>query len=89
VNDQFLNLGSFKVGNGSQIRFWEEKWLGNQPLKLKYPSLFNIVRRKQDTIANILPTMPLNISFRRGLVGAKLEELEHICVFFNRLESSR
>jgi hypothetical protein len=31
--------------------------MGNQPLKLKYPSLFNIVRRKEDTVATILASL--------------------------------
>ena len=28
VKDKFLNLGKFKLNSGSQIRFWEDKWLG-------------------------------------------------------------
>ena len=34
-----------------------------------YPTLFRIVRRKDDTVANILGSVPLNVSFRRGLVN--------------------
>jgi len=73
VKDQFLSLGYFRLKDGSQIRFWEDKWLGNEPLKLKYPALFNIVRRKHDTVENILQTTPLNVSFRRALLGNNLE----------------
>jgi len=29
VKDKFLNLGSFQLNNGENIRFWEDKWLGN------------------------------------------------------------
>jgi len=64
VKDQFLSLGYFRLKDGSQIRFWEDKWFGNEPLKLKYPALFNIVRRKHDTVTNILQTTPLNVSFK-------------------------
>ena len=67
MKDQFLSLGYFEVNNGSQTRFWEDVWLGNQPLKLKFPSLFNLVRRKQDTVAAVLNLTPLNVSFRRAL----------------------
>lgn len=35
----------------------------------KYPSLYNIVRKKNVTVAKVLGTSPLNISFRPGLVG--------------------
>ena len=78
VKDQFLSLGYFELKYGSHIRFWEDKWLGNEPLKLKYPTLFNIVRRKHDTVANILQTTPLNFSFRRALLGNNLENWNRI-----------
>jgi hypothetical protein len=60
-----MNYGSFKIKDGTQTRFWVDKWLGNQPLKDRYPALFNIVRRKQDSICsnNILSSIPLNIYF--------------------------
>ena len=41
------------------------------PFKVKYPSLFNIVR---DPVAKVLATRPLNLFFRRGLVDNKLVE---------------
>jgi hypothetical protein len=43
VKDLFFNLGSFVLGNGEQIRFWEDVWLGDQPLMRQYPSLYHIV----------------------------------------------
>jgi hypothetical protein len=46
VKETFMSLGSFKVGDGSQVRFWEDKWLGNHPLKERFPDLFHLVRRK-------------------------------------------
>jgi len=46
--------------------------LGNQPLKTKFPSLFNIVRRKQASVTSVLAVVPLNISFRRNLAGRNL-----------------
>ena len=29
----FLSLKKFKLDNGTQIRFWEDKWLGSKPWK--------------------------------------------------------
>ena len=46
--------------------------MGQKPLRQQYPSLYNIVRRKNQTVADSLSTMPLNISFRRPLVWDKL-----------------
>ncbi|WVZ62664.1 hypothetical protein U9M48_012381 [Paspalum notatum var. saurae] len=72
VKHLFLGLGSFLVGNGSQVHFWEDTWCGSQPLKFIYPSLFNIVRNKSATVADVMSSVPLNVSFRRGLVGERL-----------------
>jgi len=32
----------WKVGNGKEIRFWEDKWVGNLELKNKFPRLFSL-----------------------------------------------
>jgi hypothetical protein len=32
--------GSFVVGNGRQVRFWLDVWLGDTTLKIKFPELF-------------------------------------------------
>ncbi|WVZ67862.1 hypothetical protein U9M48_016884 [Paspalum notatum var. saurae] len=72
VKDQFMDLSTSQVHNGLQIRFWEDKWLENFTLKEQYPFLFNIARKKHSSVAHVLSTNPLNISFRRVLVGDKL-----------------
>ena len=78
VKDSFLGLGHFNVKDGTQTRFWVDTWLGNKPLKDKFPALFNIVRRKQDSIATVLSSPNLNISFRRNLTGRSLENWQRI-----------
>jgi hypothetical protein len=72
VKKKLLRYGSFQLNNGSQIRFWEDNWIGNHAFKDQYPSLYNIARRKSDTIEKILSGVPLNISFRRQLTGHNL-----------------
>ena len=72
VKDQFFGLGSFILKDGKQIRFWEDTWTGKQPLMIKFPSLYNIARKKSDTVANVFNRIPLNISFCRALVGGNL-----------------
>jgi hypothetical protein len=67
IKDDFFSRGSFNVGNGMDTRFWEDSWLGDKPLAQQYPSLYNIVQRKQVSVANVLSHNPLNISFRRTL----------------------
>jgi len=78
VKYSFMDFLSFEVKDGTETRFWEDKWLGNKPLKDIFPALFNIVRRKQDSMAQILNSPPLNISFHRNLVGANLSNWHRI-----------
>jgi hypothetical protein len=47
----FFRHGSFSIRDGKQIRFWEDKWLGNATLREQYPALYSIVRYKGDTLA--------------------------------------
>jgi len=74
VKDQFFNLVRFNLRDGSQIRFWEDTWLRNQPLSYRFPNLYNIVRKKHATVAKVFNTTPLNVSFRWALIGNILLE---------------
>jgi hypothetical protein len=56
----FFPYGSFSIKDGSKIRFWENKWLGN-----------TIVRHKRDTIAKVMEISPPNVAFRRSLIGPR------------------
>jgi hypothetical protein len=69
VKKLMLERGRFKVQDGAQTRFWEDLWIGQEPLMQRFPSLYNIVRKKNATVAQVLSTTPLNVSFRRALVG--------------------
>jgi hypothetical protein len=44
VKSDFLRLDKFKLGDGTQIRFWEDVWLGDFAFKLIFPTLYDIVR---------------------------------------------
>jgi hypothetical protein len=72
MKKHFFGLGTFSIKDGSEIRFWEDKWLGTTSLQEQYPALYNIVRHKGDTIAKILETSPPNVSFRIDLSGQRL-----------------
>jgi hypothetical protein len=62
------------VGDGTTVLFWEDVWLGDTPLALQYPSLYNIVQRKDVFVANVLGQTPMNIGFRRLLTDNKWNE---------------
>ena len=38
----------------------------------QYPTLYKIVRKENQSVASVLGSRPLNISFRRAVVGDKL-----------------
>jgi hypothetical protein len=65
--DEFFECGAFILGDGNDIRFWEDTWLGETPLSSQYPSLYNLVSQKHVRVADVLSSTPLNIGFRRVL----------------------
>lgn len=38
----FFRFLEFKVSSGNRIKFWSDKWVGEQPLKHSFPALFSI-----------------------------------------------
>ena len=89
VKNTFLNMGTWIVNNGEQTRFWEDKWIGNVAFKDKYPSLYAIVRRKNSSIANVMRSVPLNVSFRRALVGQNLANWHNLCTSIVHIQLSQ
>uniref|UniRef100_A0A453G510 Uncharacterized protein n=1 Tax=Aegilops tauschii subsp. strangulata TaxID=200361 RepID=A0A453G510_AEGTS len=59
-------------------RFWEDTWLGETPLALQYPSLYNIAQRKEVSVATVLGSIPLNMQFRRSLIGQRWDRWLHL-----------
>jgi hypothetical protein len=74
VKDLLIQHGRCKVNNGQQTRFWEDVWIDKQPLMRRFPDLYRIVRKKGVSVASVLSSTPLNISFRRGITGDRLDE---------------
>ena len=80
VKEDFFSRGSFRIGNGETTRFWEDTWLGKKPLKDQYPLLYNIVQHQNVSIHDVFHNAPpINIGFRRALVGSKWEMWSHLC----------
>jgi hypothetical protein len=72
AREDVLRCGTFKIKDGSQTKFWEDTLLGSKPLGEQFPNLYNIANYHHATVANVMNQMPLNISFRRALIGDKL-----------------
>ena len=59
----------FSLGKGDGIRFWEDNWLGDNPLSIQYPLFYNIVCYKNVLVAHVLANRQPNIQFLRSLLG--------------------
>ena len=52
VKGEFLSLGKFELGDGSQVQFWEDAWIRTSALKWLFPALYNIIRKKRCVCEN-------------------------------------
>jgi hypothetical protein len=68
----FFAYGSFSIRDGSEIHFWEDKWLGTTTLREQYPALYKIVRHKDVTLQYVMETSPPSMTLRRNVVGPQL-----------------
>ena len=48
----YSNL-AFRVGNGTRVRFWKDKWCGDEPLCESFPSLFAISLAKDVWVSEV------------------------------------
>ena len=78
IKDEVLSNGSFVIKDGCQTRFWDDIWVGDLPFKVKYPSIYNIARDPHASVAHVMASRPLNISFKRALVDIKLVEWQNL-----------
>jgi hypothetical protein len=74
IKELVFSCGSFKIRDGTQINFWEDTWVGNNPFKHQFQTIFNITHNPHATVARLMSDEHYNISFRRALVYDKLRE---------------
>jgi hypothetical protein len=75
---EFLSLGKFDLGDGSQVRFWKNSWIRSHPLKSLFPTLYNIVRRKNAFVRLVMSMISLNVALRRSLTGVNLQACHNV-----------
>ena len=52
--DRFLQFVSYKVGDGSSIKFWTDRWCGETSLKVRFPDLYRIARHKDASVRDLM-----------------------------------
>jgi hypothetical protein len=43
IKECFLEHGTFIINDGTNTRFWEDRWIGVVPLKQQFPNLYRII----------------------------------------------
>jgi hypothetical protein len=52
-SDWFVRAVEKKVGSGNNTLFWSDIWVGEQPLRERFPRLYGISTQKEGLIANL------------------------------------
>ena len=85
----FSKFVAFEVGDGSLIRFWDDVWCAEEPLKRVYPELYRIACVKDAPVADFVQVrgnaVHWEVTFTRL---AQDWELESISSFFDLLYSA-
>jgi hypothetical protein len=67
VKEEFLSLGKFELGDGSQVRFWEDAWIAPCPLKALFPAFYNIFLEERGVCENGLVYNTIKCDFLKIL----------------------
>ena len=72
-----INFGlKKKVLNGESTLFWEDVWLGEIPLRLEFPKLFQYCTKQGATISDFWAEGEWNIPFRRSFGAEEIADWE-------------
>jgi hypothetical protein len=83
VKRLFWPCTKIKVGDGRRCRFWEDVWLGENPLANMFPRLYSISLDQHITVHQVFAAGISNLRFRRAIVGEKLvhwDNLKALCM---------
>lgn len=59
----------YSPSNGHRIKFWEDVWMGDQPLAICYPYLYDLCSNKSIVLSLVISSQGLAITFTRTLTG--------------------
>jgi hypothetical protein len=55
----------WKVGDGRNIKFWEDYWFGSWSLAIQYWEVYFLANEQNKTIADLCDGLSLKVTFRR------------------------
>ena len=69
----------YDIGDGSRVKFWQDRWCGETSLAVRYPALFRFCRNKDASVAELMlfanGVLFWDVSFFRGVHVRDLEAL--------------
>ncbi len=84
----FSRFVRYKVGDGSSIKFWTDKWCGATSLRVQFPDLYRLARFKDTWVWDVVVTHGLNIHWDVCFIREFQDwELESITLFMDLLYS--
>ena len=79
----------YDIGDGSRVKFWQDRWCGESPLAVSYPDLFRFCRNKEASVVELMKSpngvLFWDVSFFRGV---HVRELAALSSFMETIYSS-
>ena len=69
----------YDIGDGSNVKFWQDRWCGETSLAIRYPNLFRFCRNKDASVAELMKSangvLFWDVRFFRGVHDQNLEAM--------------
>lgn len=76
----------FEVHNGEMVRFWQDVWLGNTPLRIRFPNLFKTCDNAEVRICECWNQGQWSLNFRRQFGDSERDEWSQLITDTENLE---
>ena len=65
---------AYRLGNGKKICFWKDVWLGQVPLGICFPTIYNFCDNPEVLVSEVIRGDGLVLNFRRSFGASEVEE---------------
>lgn len=88
VREWYQRGRGVRIRAGHQTRFWHDCWLGDCPLKIRFPNIFRIVSVPDLEVAKAYVNGQWHVEFRRQLNAVYIEEWIQLLEVLSNVELS-
>ena len=86
LKNKFLWGASFVIKNGKKIKFWEDIWLGEVPIKVLHPDFYLMCSQPQARVIDYWDGSDWSIAFRRSLSISEKQDLDDLILLLNQID---